>query len=111
MQVSDIEFKSADHVLQEIRDMNVKGGSPFGRAAAWAYRLACEQERFPSVEALLVRVLQECLNGNRLVLHSVGAYCYRVIVVCINLEKPDFIGGDSSSGALDADHGTRNRFS
>lgn len=55
MQVSDIEFKSADHVLQEIRDMNVKGGSPFGRAAAWAYRLACEQERFPSVEALLAR--------------------------------------------------------
>lgn len=55
MQVADIEFKSADHVIQEIRDMNVKGGSPFGRAAAWAFRLACEQESFSSAEALLAR--------------------------------------------------------
>lgn len=55
MQVADIEFRSADHVIQEIRDMNVKGGSPFGRAAAWAYRLACEQERFSSAEVLLAR--------------------------------------------------------
>ena len=27
--VKDIDFKSADHVIEEIRNMNVKGGSPF----------------------------------------------------------------------------------
>lgn len=37
-------FKSADHVIEEIRNMNVKGGSPFGRSAAWAFKLAIEQE-------------------------------------------------------------------
>ena len=44
--VNDIEFVSTDHVLQEIQDMNVKGGSPFGRAAAWAFKLAVEKEKF-----------------------------------------------------------------
>ena len=33
--VKDIEFRSAEHVLQEIENMNVRGGSPFGRSAAW----------------------------------------------------------------------------
>ena len=46
IKVNDIEFISTDHVLQEIQDMNVKGGSPFGRAAAWAYKLAVEKEKF-----------------------------------------------------------------
>lgn len=55
MQVRDLEFHSADHVIQEIRDMNVKGGSPFGRAAAWAYKLACEQENLASAAALKER--------------------------------------------------------
>ena len=32
--VKDIAFQSADHVIEEIRNMNVKGGSPFGREAA-----------------------------------------------------------------------------
>ena len=36
MKVEDIKFQSAQHVLDEIYNMNVKGGSPFGRAAAWA---------------------------------------------------------------------------
>lgn len=36
--------------------MNVKGGSPFGRAAAWAFRLACEQESFDSLQALRGRL-------------------------------------------------------
>lgn len=44
MPVKDIEFQSVEDVIQQIRDMNVKGGSPFGRAAAWAFRLCCEQE-------------------------------------------------------------------
>ena len=46
MRVKDIQFKNAEHVIEEIKSMNVKGGSPFGRAAAWAFRLACEQEEF-----------------------------------------------------------------
>ena len=41
--VKDIDFKSADHVIEEIRNMNVKGGSPFGRSAAWAFKfLMCQ---------------------------------------------------------------------
>lgn len=55
MKVKDIEFKSAQHVIDEIRNMNVKGGSPFGRAAAWAYKLACEQEELNSLEELRAR--------------------------------------------------------
>lgn len=55
MKVKDIEFQSAQHVIDEIRNMNVKGGSPFGRAAAWAYKLAAEQEDFPDREALIKR--------------------------------------------------------
>lgn len=55
MKVRDIEFKSAQHVIDEIRNMNVKGGSPFGRAAAWAYKLACEQEELKSVDELKER--------------------------------------------------------
>ena len=45
MRVKDIQFKNAEHVIEEIKSMNVKGGSPFGRAAAWAFRLACESRR------------------------------------------------------------------
>ena len=56
MNVSDIEFKSAEHVVDEIRNMNVKGGSPFGRAAAWAYKLICEQEKFKTKDELLQRM-------------------------------------------------------
>ena len=41
--LQDIQFQSAQHVIDEVRNMNVKGGSPFGRAAAWAYYLACTQ--------------------------------------------------------------------
>lgn len=55
MKVTDIKFQSAQHVIDEIRDMNVKGGSPFGRAAAWAYKLAAEQETFPDKAALIKR--------------------------------------------------------
>lgn len=54
--VKDIDFKSADHVIEEIRNMNVKGGSPFGRSAAWAFKLAVEQEELNSTEALSNRV-------------------------------------------------------
>lgn len=48
MKVTDIQFQSTQHVIDEIRNMNVKGGSPFGRAAAWAYKLAVDQEKFDS---------------------------------------------------------------
>ncbi len=55
--IEDISFKSADHVVEEIRNMNVKGGSPFGRAAAWAFKLACQKEDLPTKEALQARFL------------------------------------------------------
>ena len=58
MRVKDIAFKNAEHVIEEIKNMNVKGGSPFGRAAAWAFRLACEQEEFENPAALLNRCLR-----------------------------------------------------
>ncbi len=56
MKVEDIRFRSADHVIQEIRDMNVKGGSPFGRAAAWAFKLLCENEKLDTKELLQERI-------------------------------------------------------
>ncbi|WP_316569593.1 hypothetical protein [Neobacillus sp. YIM B06451] len=55
MKVTDIEFTSAEHVIEEIENMNVKGGSPFGRAAAWAYKLCCDQETFTSKQELKTR--------------------------------------------------------
>lgn len=56
VKVNDIKFQSADHVIEEIRNMNVKGGSPFGRAAAWAIKLACEQENLPDKKAVIERI-------------------------------------------------------
>ncbi|MDO4565458.1 MAG: translation initiation factor eIF-2B [Clostridia bacterium] len=53
---ADIEFCSTQHVLDEIEGMNVKGGSPFGRAAAWAFKLAVLQEELNSPAALMERV-------------------------------------------------------
>lgn len=53
--VKDIEFKSADHVIEEIENMNVKGGSPFGRASAWAYKLAIQQEDLSNLDMLITR--------------------------------------------------------
>lgn len=53
---ADIEFKSTQHVLDEIYHMNVKGGSPFGRAAAWAFKLALEQEPLPEKQVLKARI-------------------------------------------------------
>ena len=54
--MEDIKFQSAQHVIDEVRNMNVKGGSPFGRAAAWAYKLAVEQEHFSDLPALTKRI-------------------------------------------------------
>ena len=63
--VQDIDFKSPAHVLQEIENMNVRGGSPFGRSAAWAYRLAIEQEELATYDALYDRIcgLAEALHN------------------------------------------------
>lgn len=55
MLVPDIRFTSAQHVLEEVEGMNVKGGSPFGRAAAWMFKLCCEQEEFANMAALRAR--------------------------------------------------------
>lgn len=56
--VKDIDFKSAQHVLQEIENMNVKGGSPFGRSAAWAFKLALEQEDLKNADDIAERFNQ-----------------------------------------------------
>lgn len=63
--VKDIDFKSPAHVLQEIENMNVRGGSPFGRSAAWAYKLAIEQEELATYDALYDRIcgLAEALHN------------------------------------------------
>ena len=63
--VQDIDFKSPAHVLQEIENMNVRGGSPFGRSAAWAYKLAIEQEELATYDALYDRIcgLAEALHN------------------------------------------------
>ena len=53
--VKDIAFQSADHVIEEIRNMNVKGGSPFGRAAAWAFKLALQQEDLKTFSQIKTR--------------------------------------------------------
>lgn len=53
--VKDIAFQSADHVIEEIRNMNVKGGSPFGRAAAWAFKLALQQENLKTFSEIKTR--------------------------------------------------------
>src|SRR5690554_3838883 len=50
---NNIKFESAQHVINEIRNMNVKGGSSFGQAAAWAYKLTCEQEEFDSKKSII----------------------------------------------------------
>lgn len=55
MKVEDLTFISADHVIREIRNMNVKGGSPFGRAAAWAFKLVSEQEDIQDKDVLFQR--------------------------------------------------------
>lgn len=53
--VKEIAFQSADHVIEEIRNMNVKGGSPFGRAAAWAFKLALQQEDLKTFSEIKTR--------------------------------------------------------
>lgn len=53
--VKDIVFSSTEHVFTEIEAMNVRGGSPFGRAAAWAYKLALEREPLTTFEDLHAR--------------------------------------------------------
>lgn len=56
MLVKDIEFTSAQHVIDEIRNMNVKGGSPFGRAAAWAFKFVTQEENLETAEKFIARI-------------------------------------------------------
>lgn len=58
MAVQDIEYTSAEHVLEEIHSFHVNGGSPLGRAAAHAFRLICEQETFADNAALIARCME-----------------------------------------------------
>ena len=80
MEVKDIEFKSANHVIEEIRNMNVKGGSPFGRSAAWAFKLACEQEKLSTKKALIDRFddLTEQMTSLKPTLATIQNTCWLV---------------------------------
>jgi eIF-2B alpha/beta/delta-like uncharacterized protein len=49
----ELEYKSVDHVLDEVKNMNVKGGSAFGRAAASAFLLSLKEEELPTRDVLL----------------------------------------------------------
>lgn len=91
LKVEDIEFKSAAHVLQEIEDMNVKGGSPFGRAAAWAFKLACEQEEFSDLAALTdcVDELTDALNRLKPTMATINNTSQFVKEVIANSQNTD----------------------
>lgn len=83
MTVTDIEFKSANHVIEEIENMNVKGGSPFGRAAAWAYKLVSDQETFSSKKELLQRY--DKVSGEMLRLKPTMATIYNSKMIVYSL--------------------------
>ncbi|MCG8515424.1 MAG: S-methyl-5-thioribose-1-phosphate isomerase [Halanaerobiales bacterium] len=51
----ELEYKSVDHVLEEVKEMTVRGGSAFGRAAASAFLLVLEEEELLTRELLMAR--------------------------------------------------------
>lgn len=55
MKIKDIEFTSTQHVLDEIFNMNVKGGSPFGRSAAYAFLFAVKENTFRSKAEIVAK--------------------------------------------------------
>ncbi len=95
--VKDIVFTNTEHVFQEIINMNVKGGSPFGRSAAWAYKLAIEkedlktfediQQRFISIEETLARLkpTMATIHNTSYLVHSfLSKHTYSDITVLKN---------------------------
>lgn len=50
------DYRSADHVLEEVRAMRVRGGSAFGIAAAQAFQLVARDQRFTSVDSLFAEL-------------------------------------------------------
>ena len=78
--VQDIHFTSPAHVLKEIEEMRVKGGSPFGRAAAWAFLLAMKQEPIfqigkASLTPEVTQAVAEALQARELIKISVLQNC------------------------------------
>ena len=47
--VKDIEFQSANHVIEEIRNMNVKGGSPLEDQQLGHLNLLYNQEEIKDI--------------------------------------------------------------
>ncbi len=84
VKVNDIEFQSADHVIEEIRNMNVKGGSPFGRSAAWAIKLACEQENLPDNKTVNARIddLKKQMTALKPTMATIYNSCHLVEEFC-----------------------------
>ena len=81
VKVKDIDFKSADHVLQEIENMNVKGGSPFGRSAAWAFKLICQQEGHSDYKSFSKRIVdvKDKLNAYKPTMATINNTCKIVL--------------------------------
>ena len=93
--VKDIDFKSADHVIEEIRNMNVKGGSPFGRSAAWAFKLAVELEQLDTWSALRDRFikLQKQMYELKPTMATIYNSCEAVMSVMKNTEDLNEVKG------------------
>lgn len=91
--VKDIEFKSADHVIEEIRNMNVKGGSPFGRSAAWAFKLALEHEELNTYDKIKERFidLRNQMYALKPTMATIHNSCEAVMEILDTIQTPDEI--------------------
>jgi eIF-2B alpha/beta/delta-like uncharacterized protein len=54
--MNEPQYDSVDHILEEVRQMRVRGGSAFGQAAALAFRLTAQDERWSTTAALLTEL-------------------------------------------------------
>jgi eIF-2B alpha/beta/delta-like uncharacterized protein len=54
--MNEPQYDSVDHILEEVREMRVRGGSAFGQAAALAFRLTAQDERCTSMATLLAEL-------------------------------------------------------
>lgn len=87
--LSDIEFKSSQHVIDEIYNMNVKGGSPFGRAAAWAFLLAVKEGEYSGKLGLKKKLEQVAAAMIELKPTMATIYNTRTLVFGLVDEYPD----------------------
>ncbi|MDT2557078.1 hypothetical protein P7D63_20560 [Enterococcus raffinosus] len=112
LKVLDLEFKSTDHVIEEVENMNVKGGSPFGRAAAWAFKLACEQEQIYSFSALKVKVddITTKLNNLKPTMSTINNTCKFVQDIVNDPDSEVDLAGAKGKIIKVCDHIIKNSF-